>query len=57
MRNVSDNFVENMKTHLCSIPFFFSRKSCRLWECGKTGRARHVTHDNILRLMRFACWV
>jgi hypothetical protein len=44
MRNVSEKFVEIIKTHiLCSITFFF-RKSCRLWDNVETyGRARKAT--------------
>jgi len=31
MRNVSDKFVEKIKTHiLCSVTFLW--KSCRLWD-------------------------
>jgi hypothetical protein len=41
--------VEKIKTRiLCSITFF--RKSCR-------GRDRQATDDNIIRRMRFACWI
>jgi hypothetical protein len=57
MRNVLDKFVEKLKTHiLCSIAF--SRKSCRLWnKVEKYGTARQATDDNIIRRMRFACWI
>jgi hypothetical protein len=49
--------VEKTKTHiLCSIALF--RKSCRLWDnVKKYGRARQATDDNIIRRMRFACWI
>jgi hypothetical protein len=49
--------VEKIKIHiLCSITFF--RKSCRLWDyVEKYGTARQATDDNIIRRMRFACWV
>jgi len=57
MRNISDGFVEKIKTHiLCSITF---RKSCRLWDnVGKYCRAGQVTwqygacalHTGYLRL-------
>jgi hypothetical protein len=49
--------VDKIKTHiLCSIMFF--RKSCRLWDnVGKYGTARQATDDNIIRRMRFACWI
>jgi hypothetical protein len=49
--------VEKIKTHiLCSITF--SRKSCRLWDnVEKYGGATQATVDNIIRRMRFACWI
>jgi hypothetical protein len=49
--------VEKFKTHiLCSITF--PPKSCRLWDnVEKYGTARQATHDNIIRRMRFACWI
>jgi hypothetical protein len=49
--------VEKIKTDLlCSITF--SRKSCRLWyNVGKYGTARQATDDNIIRRMRFVCWL
>jgi hypothetical protein len=51
MRNVSDNVVEKIKTHiLCSVTF--SRKSCHLSDnVEKYGRARQATDDNITRSM------
>jgi hypothetical protein len=37
---------------------FFSRKSCRLWDnVEKYGTARQATDDNIIRRMRFTCWI
>jgi hypothetical protein len=49
--------VDKTKTHiLCLITFF--RKSCRLWHnVEKYGTARQGTDDNIIRRMRFACWI
>jgi hypothetical protein len=49
--------VQKIKTNiLCSITF--SRKSCRLWDnVEKYGTARQDTGDNIIRRMRFACWI
>jgi hypothetical protein len=49
--------VEKLKTHVwCSMAFF--RKSCRLWDnVEKHERARQATDDNIIRRMRFACWI
>ena len=40
--------VEKIKTHiLCSVTFFFFRKSCRLWDnVEKYGRAGQATYDN-----------
>jgi hypothetical protein len=36
----------------------FSRKSCRLWDnVEKYGTAGQATDDNIIRRMRFACWI
>jgi hypothetical protein len=53
MRNVSDEIVEKIKTHiLCSITSF--RKPCRWWDnLEKYGRDRQATNDN----MGFACWI
>jgi hypothetical protein len=40
------------------LPHPPSRKSCRLWDnVEKYGTAREPTDDNIIRHMRFACWV
>jgi hypothetical protein len=51
--NISDKSIENV---LCSIIFF--RKSCCLWfNVEKYGTARQATGDNIIRHMRFACWI
>jgi len=48
--------VEKIKTHiLCSITFF--RKSRRLWDEEKFGRAGQDTDDNIIRCMRLACLI
>jgi hypothetical protein len=46
-----------IKTHiLCSITF--PQKSCCLWDnVEKYGTARQTTDDNIIRRMRFACWI
>jgi len=51
-------FVENIKTHILFSTTFFSRKSCRLWDnVEKCCRPRQATGDNIIRRVRFACWV
>jgi hypothetical protein len=57
MRNISNKVVEKIKAHiLFSVTFF--RKSCRLWDnVKKYGTARQATDDNIIRRMRFACWI
>ena len=46
MRNVSDKFVEQIKTHIsCQTTFF--RKLCRLWDNVKRCRAGQATGDNM----------
>jgi hypothetical protein len=57
MKNISEKVIEKIKTHiLCSITFF--RKSRRLCDSvEKYGRAKQVRDDNVIRLMRFACWI
>ena len=48
--------VDKIKHLSCSITF--SRKSCSLWDnVEKFGGAREATDDNIIRRMRFACWI
>jgi hypothetical protein len=49
--------IEKIKTFIVSS-ITFSRKSCRLWDnVEKYGTARQATDDNIIRRMRFACWI
>jgi hypothetical protein len=49
--------VEKIKTHFI-INKFFPQKSCRLWHnVEKYGTARQATDENIIRRMRFACWI
>jgi hypothetical protein len=49
--------VEKIKTHFMVNSFFF-RKSCRLGDnVEKYGTATQATDDNIIRRMRFACWI
>jgi hypothetical protein len=57
IRNISDkNCRENQNTHFMFNNFF--QKSCRLWDnVEKYGRARQDTDDNIIRRMRFVCWI
>jgi hypothetical protein len=41
---------ENQNTILCTITFFFFRKSCRLWDSvEKCGTAREATDKNMAR--------
>jgi hypothetical protein len=49
--------LDKIKTHiLCSVTFF--RKSYRLWDnVEKYGTARQAADGNIIRRMRFACWI
>ena len=56
MRSVSDkSFRESRNTHFKFNNVF--PKLCHLWDVEKYGTARQVTHDSILRRMRFACWL
>jgi hypothetical protein len=59
MGSVSDRFVEKIKTHiLCSAGFFFFQKIEPLEDnVEKYCTAGQATDDNILRRMRFACWI
>jgi len=56
---VETKSVEQNKAHiLCSITFFFPRKSCRLWDnVEKHCWARQATDGNIIWRMRFTCWI
>jgi hypothetical protein len=60
MRNISDKICsENQNTHfmLNIIPPPL-RKWCPLWDnAEKYGTAIQVTEDNMIRRMRFACWI
>jgi hypothetical protein len=49
--------IEKIKTHiLCSIIFPENSAVYEImWK--KYGRARQATDDNIIRRMRFACWI
>jgi hypothetical protein len=50
--------VEEIKTYILCSKIFFSGKLCCLWDnVEKYGRARQATDDNIIRRMRFACWI
>ena len=57
VRNVSDKFVQKNKTHT-----LYSKisplKSCHLWDNVEIhGRDGQAADDNIMRCMRFACWI
>ena len=50
--------VEKDKTHILYSRNIFPRKSCRLWDnVAEYGTARQATDDNIIRRMRFVCWI
>ena len=51
--------VKKIKTHfLCSVNSSRPRKLCPLWDKEeKYGTAGQATDDNIIRCMRFACWI
>ena len=58
----SDKFqaevAEQFKTYSCFMFNNVSPKSCRLWDnVEKYGKTRHVTYDNIIRPVRFACFI
>jgi hypothetical protein len=57
MRNISDESCrENQNTHFVFSNFF--PKSCCLWDnVEKYGTARQATDGNIIRRMRFPCWI
>jgi hypothetical protein len=50
--------AEKIKTHIFVFSNFFFRKSCRLWDNVEKNTVQPDTpHDNIIRRMRFACWI
>jgi hypothetical protein len=57
MRNFAGKEVDKIKTHIsCSIAFSKNRVVYEMmWK--KYGTARQATEDNIIRRMRFACWI
>ena len=57
MKNILGKFVKKIKTHFI-LKKHFPRKAYRLWDNGeKYGTAIQTTFDNIIRWMRFACWI
>jgi hypothetical protein len=58
MRIVSDEICrENQNTHFMFNTIFPENRAIYeiMWE--KYGRARQATDDNMIRRMRFACWI
>ena len=49
-------FVEKFETHIL-CPVTFSRKSCRLCDNVEKYRRTRQATDDIIRRMRFACWI
>ena len=57
MKDVSDKFVEKIKTHFTFNNFYFS-KIVPLWCNVETlGRSRQARNHNIMQCMCFACWM
>jgi hypothetical protein len=55
-KNKKKNCRENQNTHFMFGNFF--QKICHLWDkVEKYGRTRQGTDENIIRRMRFACWI
>jgi len=53
---ISCNFLFQNKQFIYNI--FFYQKSCRLWEnLQKYCRTRQATGGNIIRRVRFVCWI
>jgi hypothetical protein len=47
-----------LETHIMFSNLTFSRIACRLWDSvEKCNRARQSTDDNIIRRVRFTCWI
>ena len=59
MGDFSEKIIEKIITHiLCSLFFFFFRKSWLLWHnVEKCRRFRQVTVGYILRRLHIACWI
>jgi hypothetical protein len=60
MRNISEKQCRKNQSAYLSLNNFYSECPkvvlCEImW--GKNGRARQATDDNIIRRMRFACWI
>jgi len=57
MKNILDRFVDKIQGRIF-VSGNFSWKSCLLWDnVEKYGKTRQTTNDNIILLMRFACWI
>jgi hypothetical protein len=58
MKEFQTNVVEKIKTRILYSVTFFFQKSCYLWDnVEKYSRAGQSTDDNIIRRMRFPCWI
>jgi hypothetical protein len=58
IRTVFDKVVEKIKTYfLCSIVYFFEKKSRVRDNVEKCSRTGQITDGSIVWRMRFACWI
>ena len=58
MRNIPDQFGrENQNARFMFSNFFFPKIVPFMTYVEKRGTAREATGDNIIRRMRFACWI
>jgi hypothetical protein len=59
MRNISDKFVEKIRTHIFVLTTFFFYENLAVYElmCKRYGRPRQITDDNIIWHTCFACSV
>jgi len=48
------NFVENIKTQILCLKYFFWKSWCLLDKTGKHGTAKQVTHDGVMRFRKYA---
>ena len=56
--NVSGNYWENKKKRHFTFGAFLSENHAVLWEnVGQYGTAELATDDNVIRHMRFSCWI
>jgi hypothetical protein len=50
-------FVQEIETHFMFRNFFFESRAIYEIYVEKYSTARQPTYDNIIRRMRFACWI